>query len=64
VLKYGETTLGTRRYSKKYLEHHNARMQFEARGTKREMHKWQHEKIREYREQNGGKRPPLNKSDY
>ena len=36
----------------------------EASGSKREMHTWQHERILEYKERNGGKRPPLNKSDY
>jgi hypothetical protein len=65
VLKYGETTQGTARYSKTYLDKHNARMQFEAKGTKAEMHKWQHDKILEYKSQNDGARPPpLNKSNY
>ncbi|MEZ4310013.1 MAG: FG-GAP-like repeat-containing protein [Polyangiaceae bacterium] len=64
VLKYGETTLGTKRYSKAFLEGMNARMKFEAVGTKRQMHQWQHQKILEYKAQNGGQRPPLNKSDY
>ncbi|WP_019143026.1 SpvB/TcaC N-terminal domain-containing protein [Noviherbaspirillum massiliense] len=64
ILKYGETTRGTARYSQKYLKDNNARMVFEAQGTKREMHQWQHEKILEYKTTNGGQRPPLNKSDY
>jgi hypothetical protein len=64
VLKYGETTQGTSRYSKEYLKEHNAEMVFETKGTKAEMHKWQHEKIVEYKSQNNGARPPLNKSDY
>jgi RHS repeat-associated protein len=64
VLKYGETTQGTKRYSQKYLAKNNAEMVFEAQGTKREMHNWQHERILEHKETNNGDRPPLNKSDY
>jgi hypothetical protein len=63
VLKYGETTQNTKRYSKSYLEKNNAIMKFEAKGTKRQMHDWQHGKILEHKAQNGA-RPPLNKSDY
>jgi RHS repeat-associated protein len=64
VLKYGETTRGTARYTKVYLDENNARMQFEAKGTKAQMHKWQHDKILEYKKQHDGARPPLNKNDY
>jgi RHS repeat-associated protein len=64
VLKYGETTRGTSRYSQRYLRDNNAEMRFEASGTKQEMHEWQHTRIVEYKEANGGQRPPLNKSDY
>lgn len=64
VLKYGETTQGTARYTKEYLDKHNARMQFEAKGTKAQMHKWQHKKILEYKKQHNGARPRLNRSDY
>jgi len=64
VLKYGETTRGTARYTKQYLKEHNARMVFEAKGTKAQMHKWQHNKIVEYKEQHNGARPPLNRNDY
>ena len=64
LLKYGETTQGTRRYSETYLKQHNANMQFEASGSKKEMYRWQHNKILEYKAQNNGARPPLNKSDY
>jgi RHS repeat-associated protein len=63
VVKYGETTMGTKRYTKKYLEENNVQMQFEAAGTKREMHTWQHEKILEFKE-NHGAGPLLNKSEY
>ncbi|HZF50554.1 MAG TPA: hypothetical protein VE093_17975 [Polyangiaceae bacterium] len=63
ILKYGETTLGRGRYTKKYLDEHNAEMIFEAKGTKAEMHKWQNEKIREHKATNGD-RPPLNRSDW
>jgi hypothetical protein len=64
VLKYGETTRGEARYSQGYLNENNAKMWFEANGTKREMHQWQHDRILDYKSQNGGQRPPLNKSDY
>ena len=64
VLKYGETTLGKKRYSEKFLNEIKADIHFEASGTKKEMHTWQHEKILDYKANNGGKRPPLNKSDY
>jgi hypothetical protein len=39
-------------------------MQFEASGTKREMHNWQHEKILDYKSSHDGHRPKLNKSDW
>ncbi len=64
ILKYGETTRGNKRYSSKYLTENNAYMDFQANGTKREMHDWQHEKILDYKYNNGGNRPPLNKSDW
>ena len=64
ILKYGETTRGENRYTKKYLKENNAYMDFQANGTKREMHDWQHEKILEYKENNNGQRPSLNKSDW
>jgi hypothetical protein len=63
VLKYGETTLHTGRYTKAYLKKHNAVMVFEAKGSKKEMHTWQHERIMEYRAENFVRRPPLNQSD-
>ena len=64
ILKYGETTRGNRRYTKKYLNETNSFMDFQVEGTKREMHDWQHEKILEYKAEHGGQRPPLNKSDW
>jgi RHS repeat-associated protein len=64
ILKYGETTQGTSRYTKDYLKQQNAYMQFEAQGTKKEMHQWQHEKILDYKATHNGDRPPLNKNDY
>lgn len=64
VLKYGETTQGNKRYTQKYLRDNNAYMDFAADGTKLEMHNWQHEKILEYKANNNGQRPPLNKSDW
>ncbi len=64
VLKYGETTRGEKRYTKKYLRENNAEIDFQTSGSKREMHDWQHEKILDYKANNNGQRPPLNKSDW
>jgi len=72
VKKYGETTRGEdrygtgnqKRYSKKDLNKNNVEYQKEQSGTKKDMHKWQHDKIIEHKEQNNGQRPELNKSDY
>ncbi len=64
VLKYGESTQMKKRYTKKYLRQIGAYLDPIARGTKREMHYWQHNKILEYKAANGGKRPQLNKSDW
>ena len=63
ILKYGETTRGYKRYTKAYLEKHNAFMDFVASGTKAEMHQWQHNKILNYVFVTG-QRPPLNLSFY
>ena len=63
ILKYGETTRGYSRYTNKFLEEHDAFMQFVTKGTKRQMHKWQHEMIMEYIEV-AGQRPPMNLNLY
>ena len=63
ILKYGETTRGNKRYTRKYLDEHNAKFFPEANGTKREMHYWQHEKILDYMYV-ADQRPPLNKSTW
>ena len=65
IMKYGETTMGKRRYTRDYLKENNVYMLEEADGTKREMHSWQHERILEYKAAYPeGRRPLLNKSDY
>jgi hypothetical protein len=63
ILKYGETTRGKQRYTQKYLDNNNAVYVSEIRGTKREMHYWQHEKIIDYMYV-ADQRPPLNKSTW
>ncbi|UOY93295.1 hypothetical protein MUG87_03980 [Ectobacillus sp. JY-23] len=63
IQKYGETTRGRARYSKKFYKQENVYMQFEVSGTKKEMHQWQHKKIVAYKKRYG-QRPRLNKSDY
>jgi len=64
ILKNGDTILGPKRYSQKYLDIENAEMVFEAEGSKREMYEWQHQKILDYKAQNDGIRPHLNRTDY
>ncbi len=72
VKKYGETTRGEdrygkgqqKRYSKNELEKKGVEYRKEERGTKKEMHQWQHNKINEHKGNNDGKRPDLNKNDY
>ena len=67
IQKYGETTLGFNRYTKKFL---NTRidggldMTFLAQGTKKEMHEWQHNMIIDYKNSHNGKRPDLNFNDW
>ena len=63
ILKYGETTREKQRYTQKYLDNNNAMYVSEIRGTKREMHYWQHEKIIDYMYVTD-QRPPLNKSTW
>jgi len=46
------------------LKENNVDYQKEVSSTKKEMHKWQHDKILEHKDKNYGKRPTLNKSDY
>lgn len=48
----------------KPFKENNVKMNFEAKGSKRAMHDWQHQKILDYKNSNGGARPPLNKSDW
>ena len=72
VKKHGETSRGEdkygagnqKRYSKKYLKENDVDYVKENSGTKKDMHKEQHEKILEHKKNNNGKRPDLNKSDY
>ena len=61
VLKFGETTLGKYRYSQNYLDKNNAYMDFVKKGTKAEMHTWQHNMIKNYFNRHGVL-PPMNKS--
>ncbi|WP_259473532.1 RHS repeat domain-containing protein [Clostridium estertheticum] len=63
ILKFGETTRGTKRYTESFYDENNAIMSIDSKGTKKEMHEWQHKEILEYTKENG-RRPPLNKSDY
>ena len=61
IMKYGETTRGVNRYSKKFYRENNVSMVVMAKGNKRDMHYWQHDRILEYYRENGC-RPSWNKS--
>ena len=61
ILKYGETSRGSKRYTKKFYKENGAYMDIMAKGSKYEMHHWQHKQILDYYNKNGHK-PPLNKS--
>ncbi len=64
ILKFGETNNPGKRYNPKYLNQNKADLLKEIEGAKREIHQWQHDKIIEYKANNNGQRPKLNKSDY
>ncbi|HWE35178.1 MAG TPA: polymorphic toxin-type HINT domain-containing protein [Isosphaeraceae bacterium] len=64
ILKYGETTQGVSRYTKKFLKSKGAIFTPEMFGSKAQAHAWQHRKILEYKRMNGGLRPDLNRNNY
>ena len=64
IMKFGETTRGLKRYTKKFREAEQVWMDFVEHGTKKEMHDWQHNMIVEYAKKHNGKRPPWNKNWY
>ena len=61
VKKVGETTMGKRRYTKKYYRKNNVYMQKIDSGSKRDMHFKQHRILRKYKSK-AGRLPALNKS--
>ena len=60
-MKFGETTRGVKRYTRKFYDKHEIYMDIMEVGTKLDMHQWQHNKIIEYFNSYGVK-PLLNKS--
>jgi RHS repeat-associated protein len=64
LLKYGQTIDTASRYTKKYLDSINAELKIETSGTKQDVREWETNKINEYKNNNGGDRPPLNKNDH
>lgn len=72
VLKFGETSNPNprARYSQGWYNQHNAEMKVVKIGTKAEMHKWQNERILQYKAKHGGPdapnegRPSLNKCNF
>lgn len=65
VLKFGETSNPNpqRRYTQNWYRQNNAYMDEVKIGSKRDMHRWQSDRIRQY-ERRHGVRPPLNKCYY
>ena len=61
IMKYGETTRGVKRYTKKFYKENGVYMEPLAKGTKYDMHYWQHEQIIDFYNKNGC-RTPMNKS--
>lgn len=61
IMKYGETTRGVKRYSQRFYRENGVKMVEMARGSKYDMHYWQHNQIVSYYNQYGH-RPPWNKS--
>ena len=61
IMKYGETTRGVKRYSQRFYRENGVDMVELARGSKYDMHYWQHNQIVSYYNQYGH-RPPWNKS--
>ena len=61
IMKYGETTRGTKRYTQKFYRENDVYMEPMAKGTKYEMHYWQHERIQTFFNEYGHL-PPMNKS--
>jgi len=66
ILKFGETIKSdpTNRYSKNFYRETNSYLKPEMKGSKVDTHTWQNSKIIEYKSQNQGKRPSLNKSNW
>ena len=63
IMKFGETTRGVKRYTNKFYTDNGVKMNIIARGSKREMHFWQHNQILDYTKKYGH-RPPWNKSNW
>ena len=63
IMKFGETTLGKRRYTVKFLDANKVDMVFVKSGTNRAMHTWQHDMIVNYAKRHGV-RPPMNHNWY
>lgn len=63
IMKFGETTRGVKRYTNKFYIENGVYMDIMARGSKYDMHLWQHDQIIEYT-QKRGTRPPWNKTNW
>ena len=63
IMKYGDTTRNYRRYTRKFYDTYNVRMEIVKNGAKKEMHAWQHSMIEGYTCVTG-ERPPMNRSFY
>lgn len=63
ILKFGETIHPDTRYSKQFLDDHNAGMKILDSGSKRDIHLWQHD-MNSYYKNKYGEFPPLNKGGW
>ena len=59
ILKFGETLYPETRYTQSYLDAHNAKMVIIEKGSKLDIHLWQHD-LNEYYFYRYGEYPPLN----
>ena len=64
VRKFGESIHPEKRYLKSYLEEEHVYMNIVKKGSKKEIHDWQHEMILNYKKRHNNHRPDLNYSDY
>jgi hypothetical protein len=63
ILKFGESIAPESRYTQKYLDSNNAEMMILEKGTKEDIHYWQHDMNMYYKDKYG-EFPKLNKGGW